>query len=240
MTLLHVTDFHFNKRWFDWLLHHAPAHDLVVMSGDLLDLTLATPQRRQKDWVSGWLRDFPRAIAVCSGNHDLEWDSSVGRWTPAYWLREIDNPLVWTDGQRVTLDGISLLNIGATTRPKGAPADVWVVHAPPSRTLVALRPSGDDGGDPDLVAAIRRHAPRLVLSGHVHTPLHWREHRDGTLLLNPGCEPGARFPNHILVETQQMSSRLIRDPDGPDRDDALCAADEAVADDAAVSTALAA
>jgi len=23
MTILHVTDFHFNKRWFDWLLHRA-------------------------------------------------------------------------------------------------------------------------------------------------------------------------------------------------------------------------
>ena len=51
MTILHVTDFHSNKRWFDWLLHRAPAHDLVVMSGDMLDLGTATPQRRQIEWV---------------------------------------------------------------------------------------------------------------------------------------------------------------------------------------------
>jgi hypothetical protein len=26
MTILHVTDFHFNQRWCDWLLHRAPPH----------------------------------------------------------------------------------------------------------------------------------------------------------------------------------------------------------------------
>ncbi len=213
MIILHVTDFHFNKRWFDWLLHRAPAHDLVVMSGDMLDLSAATPQRRQIEWVSAWLNEFPRPMAVCSGNHDLEWDSATERWTPAYWLRTIGNPTVWTDGQRVTLDDISILNIGATTRPKGGRADVWVVHAPPSRTLVATRSDGDDAGDRDLVAPVIRYSPRLVLSGHVHRPLHWRERRDDTWFLNPGCNPLAAFPNHILVDTNRTSCRLISAPD---------------------------
>lgn len=212
MTILHVTDFHFNKRWLDWLLHRAPAHDVVVMSGDMLDLAIATPQRRQIEWVSGWLNDFPRPLCVCSGNHDLEWDSEAERWTPAYWLRDIANPHVWSDGQRVALNGLSILNIGATTRPKGGEADVWVVHAPPSETLVATRSTGADAGDPDLIAAIRRYAPRLVLSGHVHAPLHWRELRDGTLFLNPGRNPEGSIPHHILVDTDQMSSRLVTAP----------------------------
>lgn len=212
MTILHVTDFHFNQRWFEWLLHRAPTHDLVVMSGDLLDLTVATPHRRQIEWISGWLNDFPRPLCVCSGNHDLEWDSATSRWTPAYWLRDIDNPHVWTDGQRVELNGVSLLNIGATTRPKGGAADVWVVHAPPSKTLVATRPNGADAGDPDLVAPVRRHAPRLVLSGHVHAPMHWREQRDTTLLLNPGRNADAAFPNHVLVRTDTLSCQLFRAP----------------------------
>jgi hypothetical protein len=146
---------------------------------------------------------------VCSGNHDLEWDSNAGRWTPAYWLRTLVNPRVWTDGRRVALNGMSFLNIGATTRPKGGQADVWVVHAPPSETLVATRSDGDDAGDPDLVSAVCRYAPRVVLSGHVHTPLRWRELRDATLLLNPGCSAEAPFPNHILVHTAKMSCQLI-------------------------------
>lgn len=209
MTILHVTDFHFNKRWFDWLLHRAPAHDLVAMSGDMLDLTAATPHRRQIEWVSDWLNDFPRPISLGSGNHDLEWDDAAERWTPAYWLRRIDNPNVWTDGQRIGLAGVSILNLGATTRPKGGAADVWVVHAPPSGTAVATRSNGADAGDPDLVSAARRYAPRLVLSGHVHHPLSWHEHRDGTLFLNPGCDAETRFPNHILVQPESGRSELI-------------------------------
>ena len=209
MTIPHVTDFHFNKRWFHWLLHRAPAHDLVTMSGDMLDLSAATPHRRQIEWVSDWLGDFPRLISVCSGNHDLEWDSEAGRWTPAYWLRRIDNPNVWTDGQRIKLDGLSILNIGVTTRPKGGAADVWVVHAPPSGTAVATRANGAGVGDPDLGAAAHRHSPRLVLSGHVHNAVSWREHRHGTLFLNPGYDPDADFPNHILVQTDQLECELI-------------------------------
>lgn len=209
MTILHVTDFHFNKRWFDWLLHRAPPQDLVVMSGDMLDLTIATPLRRQIEWVSDWLNDFPRPLSVCSGNHDLEWDSEADRWTPAYWLRDIANPRVWTDGQRVELNGLSLLNIGATTRPKGGEADIWVVHAGPTKTVVTARATGGDGGDPDLAAAVGRYGPRLVLSGHVHDPLHWHQREEQTLYLNPGRNGHVLVPNHILVRTDRMSCQFV-------------------------------
>lgn len=209
MTILHVTDFHFNKRWFHWLLHHAPPHDLAVMSGDLLDRASAIPHRMQIDWVSAWLHDFPTPLLICSGQHDRQWDSAAGRWTPAYWLRSIANPNVWTDGQRISLDGLSVLSIGSTTHPKGSEADIWVAHVPPSGTRVATRAGGGDEGDPDLVASVRRHAPRLVLSGHVHGPAHWRDDTSSTLFLNPGRNPDADTPNHILVHTAYMTSRFI-------------------------------
>ncbi len=218
MTILHVTDFHFNKRWFDWLLHRAPAHDLVALSGDLLDQSAATPQREQIEWVSQWLADFPRPIIVSSGDHDLEWNGDIERWMPAYWLRSIDNPNVWTDGQRVSLDGLSILPIGATTRPKGGDADVWVVHASPRSTLVSTRPDGSDAGDHDLASALHRFAPQLVLSGRTHAPIHWRQLRRGTLFLNPGRDPAATFPNHILVDTDGMSSELTTESHGMTRD----------------------
>lgn len=209
MIILLVTDFHFNKRWFDWLLHRAPSHDLAVMSGDMLDLSDATPHRRQIAWVSDWINAYPRAMSLCSGNHDLEWDSAAERWTPAYWLRDLANPRVWSDGQRVELDGLSLLNIGCTTRPKGGEANIWIVHAPPGKTLIATRATGGDAGDPDLAAPVARHAPRLVFSGHVHTPMHWHEHREPTLFLNPGRAAEADAPSHILVDTDRMHCRLI-------------------------------
>lgn len=209
MTILHVTDFHFNLRWFHWLLHHAPAHDLTVMSGDLLDLASATPHRQQIAWASEWLRNYPRPLCVASGNHDLEWHDPTERWMPAYWLRYIRNPNVWVDGQEVKLDGTSILNLGCATRPKGGDADLWVVHAGPTNTSVTTRASGGDGGDPDLNDSVRRYAPRIVFSGHVHDPVHWCQ-RDGTTLhLNPGYAARAEIPNHILVRTDDLSCRFF-------------------------------
>ncbi len=212
MTILHVTDFHFNQRWFDWLLRAAPANDLTVLSGDLLDARASTPLRAQIEWVTTWLNAFPRPLCVCSGRHDLEWEPARQRWMPAYWLRELRNPLVRTDGQRVVLNGVSVLSIGATTRPKGGDADVWVVHTPPAGTLVATRGDGVESGDRDLMAAVLRHQPQLVLSGHVHAPLHWRERRDGTVFVNPGRNPAAAFPNHVLVRTDTQQCQLIAGP----------------------------
>lgn len=209
MTILHVTDFHYNKRWFDWLLDKAPPHDLLAMSGDMLDLTAATPHRRQIAWVSAWLNDYPRALCACSGNHDLEWDEESERWAPAYWLRDLANPNVWIDGQRVGLDGLSILSLGCSTRPRGGTADVWVTHAAPSQTRVATRMAGTDGGDPELIAAVRRHAPRLVLSGHVHDPVEWYHATPSTLYLNPGRSANAAFPNHILLNTERMECQFV-------------------------------
>lgn len=209
MIILHVTDFHFHKRWFDWLSDKAPPHDLLVMSGDMLDLSDPTPSRKQICWVSEWFKDYPRPISVCSGNHDLEWDAEAELWTPAYWLREIAGPEIGTDGQRVTLDDLSLLNISCTTRPKGGDADIWIAHAPPAGTTVATRINGRDAGDPDLVGALRRYSPRAILSGHVHDPVAWFENRNSTLLLNPGRDAAARIPNHILLDTRTFSAEWI-------------------------------
>jgi Icc-related predicted phosphoesterase len=216
MTILHVTDFHFNKRWFDWLLFHAPHHDLLVMSGDMLNLFGTTPHRKQIEWVSDWINDYPRPMCVCSGNHDLEWQEQSERWKPAHWLRELVNPNVWSDGQRVELHGLSILNIGCTTQPKGGAADIWVVHAPPTNTLVAVRANGGDSGDPDLITAVRHFAPRLLLSGHMHNPIHWRAHAESTIYLNPGHSGDTDFPNHILVHTERMSCQFIAGGNKPD------------------------
>lgn len=212
MTILHVTDFHFNKSWFEWLLRGAPPHDLLAMSGDLLDHASATPFRRQVAWVTDWILDQPGNLCICSGNHDLEWDGEAERWRPARWLREVASERVSTDGRPLRLGGLSILPLGCAVYPdtvSAAAADIWVVHAPPAGTLVSSRVSGGDAGDPDLVAAVNQHRPRVVLAGHVHDPVCWQQRDDSTLYLNPGYIPDRPFPNHILLETPRMTSKLV-------------------------------
>lgn len=204
MTILHVTDLHFNSRWFHWLLHHAPAHDLLVISGDLLDLTDPAPQRAQMAWVSRWLSEYPRPLCVCSGPHDLEWDPLEERWHPAYWLRALARPGLWIDGQIAECGDLRVLAIDATTSPKGGAADCWVVHTGPSGTPVTTRRSGGDAGDPRLAAAVRQYRPRVVFSGHVHAPRHWCGQIGDTLIVNPGHARAAGFPNHVVVHTEPL------------------------------------
>ncbi len=215
MTILHVSDLHFNRRWYHWLIEGAPRHDLLVVAGDLLDLNSPALHARQADWVARWTRDLTAPACLCSGNHDLEWDARGQRWAPARWLRNLAGPRVAVDGQTVTLRGWSVLNIALTMRPKGGPADVWVTHVPPHRARVARDQHGRDAGDPELRTALRRHAPRLVLCGHVHEPARWCEQEASVLLLNPGRSRDARFPNHIVIETASQSvCRITDEPSG--------------------------
>lgn len=210
MTILHVSDFHFNRRWFNWLTTSAPEHDLLVMAGDLLNHTDDTTRLgKQIEWVADWIKTYPRPLCVCSGPHDLEWSSTVGRWTPAYWLREIDDPAVWADGRRMALGDLSVLNIGYTTRPKGGDADIWVVHTPPKGTAVATHLDGRDGGDAELALAANHYAPRLILSGGVHDAASWCDELGSVICLNPGREPDLPYPNHIVVNTHDMSCRFV-------------------------------
>jgi Icc-related predicted phosphoesterase len=112
----------------------------------------------------------------------------------------------------VELNGTSVLSIGCATRPRGGEADIWVVHAGPTKTLVTAHASGGDGGDPDLNASVTRYAPRLVFSGHVHDPVRWCQREDATLFLNPGHVAHAEIPNHILVRTDDLSCQFFGTP----------------------------
>lgn len=207
MIILHVTDLHFIQRWYDWLSERAPAHDLLVISGDLLDLTSATPATRQAAWVVDWAQGIETPMCVCSGNHDLEWDDRLERWQPAQWLHELAGPTRWIDGQSGTLHGLRFLSIGCARRPKGGAADLWVVHAPPIGVLTGRRGSGREAGDPELADRVARFAPQIVCSGHIHDPIHWCTRAAGTLYLNPGHNADALIPNHVLIDTEQRHAR---------------------------------
>ncbi len=209
MTLLHVSDLHFRQPWFQWLREHAPNHDVLIISGDLLDHR-RTDVSAQMDWVAEWLRASQVPVVVSSGNHDLEWDSARYRWQPAYWLRRLEPP-VYADGAVLGRGGLRLAGIACTQRPRSVQADVWVVHTPPAGTAIARTSARHDRGDPLLTATIRREAPAWVCSGHVHDASVWHDQIGPTTVFNPGVNPHGRFPNHILIEPETGEARRISD-----------------------------
>lgn len=209
MTILHISDLHYNRRWFNWLTYYAPAHDLLVLAGDLLNHDDATPLRQQIEWVSDWIRNYAKPMCICSGRHDLEWDPTAKCWVPAYWLRQLIDSKVRVDGQRVIFGRRSILNIGYTTRPKGGRADIWVVHTPPAGTRTATGIDGRDGGDLELATAALRYRPSVILSGGVHCPVSWCDELGSSVCLNLGRQPDSPYPNHILLKTTDLSCRYI-------------------------------
>lgn len=211
MTILHVTDFHFHPRWFEWLVEGAPPHDLLCISGDILSADSPAAHGRQADQVVSWLRRVEVPMVVCSGNHDLEHDDRHERWLPARWLLDLAGPRVAVDGGTLVWRGVRIHAVGCVAYPKGTSADVWVAHAPPTGLAVGRRAFGFDDGDPDLDVAAARHRPAVILSGHIHDPATWFERRDGIVHINPGSAEHGRFPNHVIVDWDRRTAHRVCD-----------------------------
>ncbi|MCX6938400.1 MAG: metallophosphoesterase [Verrucomicrobia bacterium] len=220
MKILHVADLHFHQPSMDWVSAQSCHYDVTVIAGDLLN-QFAPNMGAQIPAVRAWLRTFPGPLVVCSGNHDF---FPSGPNTRAYgsgrWLRTLmgkpnqpeaaEQPFaevvaregVWADGARFSLGGLRWEVCGwAQVKPDtGQGADVLVVHAPPSNRGVAMQ--GDrDLGDSVLLSAITKHAPRFVLSGHVHNPRSWSAYVGNSLCLNTGCDLSGMAPAHIVIDT---------------------------------------
>ncbi len=140
-----------------------------------------------------------------SGNHDYY--PGNGRITAhlaeARWLKMYSKPnTVWVDGEKAEIHGVKFGLCSWAWKYDDWPSmvDVVIVHAPPS--FAAVSSDGErDLGDPEVREAILEHAPRWVLSGHVHTPRRWWTRIEDTLCLNPGCDLTAPIPNHIVLDT---------------------------------------
>jgi len=74
LKLLHVTDLHLNKNWYDWVAAHALDYDATCISGDLLNLfgfdDVGNGAKSQIRWVRHWVANFPSKLFLRSGNHD--------------------------------------------------------------------------------------------------------------------------------------------------------------------------
>lgn len=219
MRCLVVADLHYSLPQFDWLLAAAPQFDLVIFSGDALDVGSFVDFRAQivvvKKYLS-LLSGITRVI-LCSGNHDLDERSPEGEKI-ARWMADVRELGIACDGDSVAIgdtfftvcpwwDG-PLVKQRLEEQLQGASTQrlkrwVWAHHAPPANS-----PTSWGGkrffGDVDLVQWIERYRPSMVIAGHVHqSPFipngSWFDRLGETWVFNAGLQPG-RPPTYIVLD----------------------------------------
>lgn len=219
MRTLLVSDLHYALPQFDWVVRQAPAYDLVVIAGDLLDISSSVSLEAQTVVMLRYLSLLKAAgrVIVSSGNHDLTGPDANGEQC-ALWLAEARADGIPTDGDTVEL-GDTLVTVcpwwdGPLGRaeldarldadaPRRGRRWLWTYHWPPlgSPTCWTGR---RHYGDADLVGWIERHRPDVVLTGHVHQPPFkpdgaWADRIGDTWVFNPGHQIGP-VPAHIELD----------------------------------------
>lgn len=219
MRLLLVSDLHYTLPQLDWVVRAAARHDLVVLAGDLLDISSPVPLEAQAVVLLRYLSLLHRQgrVLVSSGNHDLTGPDAQGEQA-ALWLQEARRAGVPGDGDSLQI-GDTLFTIcpwwdgpaGRAALEARFEADaaqrparwVWVYHWPPMDS-----PTCWNGrrfyGDAELGPWIARFAPDIVLAGHVHEPPFkpqgaWAHRIGDTWVFNPGRQIGP-VPAHIEID----------------------------------------
>lgn len=213
MRILHCSDFHGNKAWFDWLAESAADFDLACLTGDHLDLLDLHRIEPQLHLVKAALWRVVSPLALCSGNNDSFNDPSVPPCLlHAVWLKELRRPRLWVDGDEFELGRLRFTCVGWNAPlPAAAGDEIWLYHAPPSRSPLSTGPLGADVGDEILGEMCRAGVgPAMVLSGHQHNPRHWLWCIGRTWCLNPGRGSHLSVPNHIVIDTAQRTAALHR------------------------------
>ena len=225
MRCLLVSDLHYTLKQFDWVLNQADIYDVIVISGDHLDISSTVDIQAQIAVILTYLKRMgakTRTI-VCSGNHDLD-ARNLADEKHAKWILkarqfgvptdedslEINHTLFticpWWDGPK------SRAGVGEQIeRDSRKPKErwIWVYHAPPDES-----PTSWGGrqyfGDSQLVEWIRRFSPDMVLTGHIHqSPFKeggsWVDRIGTTWVFNSGRQIGP-IPAHIILDTQEMKA----------------------------------
>ena len=226
MRLLFLADLHFALKQFDWLLAHAEGYDVIVIGGDLLDLSSSLDLDVQITVVEKYirlLRKTGKILVVSSGNHDGD-SRNAGDESVAQWLQDARAPGIYVDGDgfdvgdfRVTVcpwwDGE--ISRAALLRQLEAEAALvhkrwmWIHHAPPtgSRTSWTGRKWA---GDEYLKQWIDRFQPDMVLSGHIHNAPFteegsWIDRIGRTWVFNTGRQLGPA-PSTLTIDLDAMTA----------------------------------
>lgn len=230
-------DLHYDLRQLDWVLAEASDHDLVVLVGDLLDISSAVPLEAQVPVVLGYLERLAARVrtVVCSGNHDLTGRDAHGE-KAALWLAQAADHGVVTDHESLVLGDTRVTVCPWWDGPIGrarldqfladesavpAARRVWVYHWPPPDLPVSWTGRATYG-DADLAGWIERFTPDLVLTGHVHqaptaTGGSWIARTGTTWVVNAGRQIGPR-PSHVRLDLDTWTAQWWSIEGGADQD----------------------
>lgn len=224
MRILLVSDLHYVLPQLDWVVGAAEDVDLVVLAGDLLDISSDVALSTQAFVVSSYVAMLQERaqVIVSSGNHDLTGPDEHGE-NAALWMSRLRDAGVPTDGDSIEI-GDTLFTvcpwwdgpIGRERVARQLAADaarrparwVWVYHWPPTDSTTSWTGSRHYG-DPDLAGWIEEHHPDIVMAGHVHNPPFkpdgsWIDRVGDTWILNPGNQRGP-VPTRIDLDLSDGS-----------------------------------
>ncbi len=229
MKILAVADLHYALKQFDWLTQVAPDFDLLVIAGDLLDISSPVDGRTQIAVLLKYLQRLQgmTQLVICSGNHDLDQRNADGE-KAATWFERIRRMGIPVDGEALEFDGYLFTACAWWDGPKtkervsqqlardaGRVAGrkwAWVYHGPPEGSTTSC----DDlrcFGDTDLARWIGEHTPDLVFCGHVHnSPFSrdgsWVDRLGRTWVFNGGHDIGP-VPPHIVLSTDREEAAWV-------------------------------
>ena len=211
MKILIVSDLHYSLKKFDWVLSKAAAFDLVILAGDLLDVSSSVDFGAQIIVTEKYLQRFCQMtrVILCSGNHDLDTRSTEGEKV-ARWIQELGQIGVISDGMSELINDIFFTvcawwdgpilresiqaQLERDLREKNSYRWIWIHHAPPEASQTSWT-GKKHIGDKQLNEWINNYRPEIVISGHVHqSPFvnqgSWVDYFDGTWSFNAGHQYG--------------------------------------------------
>jgi Icc-related predicted phosphoesterase len=223
--VLLVSDLHYTLKQLDWVVAIAPEVDLVVVAGDLLDISSVVSLDAQIVVVLEYLARVQATtpVVVGSGNHDLTGPDANGEQS-ALWLDRARALGVPTDGDSLRLDDALVTICPWWDGPAGREAVaaqlaadavvragtwLWVYHWPPLGSPTCWT-GKRDYGDGDLGGWIAEHRPDLVLTGHVHQPPFrrdgaWADRIGDTWVFNAGRQIGP-VPAHVIIDLSERTA----------------------------------
>lgn len=197
MKILHITDLHFNKSWFEWIADEQDNCDVCCLSGDFLDSSKNETLQVQISWITKWFKEFKKPLFVCSGNHDIEdFDNED-------WLSKVES--IYSDNAIATIKGVKIgcVPFLAPDFYEFSECDILLYHLPPSDTKTATHKiTQDDWGDKELYRLLNNGtlSPKALLCGHMHHPKSSIEKFKTTTIYNPGSDKKSKTPKHNIIE----------------------------------------